>query len=189
MRTIRNILLGLSVLAGVASAACATAAARTPPERPTLDVPAPPTKVVEPSPRPDPMPEPVPDLPPAPTSNSRPPRQPPREPTRNEPKPETPATAEAAQPPAPVAPAPQLRTANTPEGSDAAKQVQAIIDHAAKLLDSVNTRGFSKARRAVYENAKGLLTQAQEALKKSDFDNARNLAGKVESTARELGAR
>lgn len=60
----RKTFLTLSVLAGAGSAACASAIARTPPERPALEVPAPPTKVVEPPPRPEPMPEPVPDLPP-----------------------------------------------------------------------------------------------------------------------------
>jgi len=34
-----------------------------------------------------------------------------------------------------------------------------------------------------------MLTLAEDAIKKSDFDNAKKLAEKVESTARELGAR
>jgi hypothetical protein len=34
-----------------------------------------------------------------------------------------------------------------------------------------------------------MLATAEDALKKSDFDNAKKLAQKVEDTARELGAR
>ena len=185
----KNVMLCLSVLAGAASAACASASAKAPPDRPTLEVPAPPTKVVDPPARPDPMPDPVQELPATQPANTRPSRPASREQARNDPKPETP-TAEAAPPPVtPVAPPPQLRQPGTPESGEAAKQVQTIIDRAAKALDSVNTRGFTKARRAVYENARGLLTQAQEALKKSDFDNAKKLADKVEQTAKELGGR
>ena len=184
----KKVMLCLSVLVGAASAACATANAKAPLDRPTLEVPAPPTKVVEPAARPEPMPDPVPDLPPVQPANSRPSRPAAREPARTDPKPEA-TTTEASPPPVPVPPAPQLRQPGTPESAEAAKQVQIIIDHAGKSLDSVNTKGFSKARRAVYENARGLLTQAQEALKKSDFENARKLADKVEQTARELGGR
>ncbi|MFL6281073.1 MAG: hypothetical protein ACJ731_13235 [Vicinamibacterales bacterium] len=183
----KKVILGLSLLIGAASAACASVTAKTPPERPALEVPAPPVKVVEPPPRPEPAPDPVPDLPAPQPANSRPPRQPAREPARTDPKPET-TTTEAASPPPPVAP-PQLRLPNTPEASEAAKQVQIVIEHAGKSLDSVNPKGFPKARRAVYDDAKRMLTQAQEALKKTDFDNARKLAEKVEQTAKELGAR
>jgi hypothetical protein len=152
-------------------------------------VPAPPAKVIEPPQQPEPDPAPVPDLPPPQPTNSRPPRQPPRETAKPDPKQEAATTTEAAPAPAPVSAAPQLRQPGAADPSEAAKQVQGLIEHASKSLESVNTKGFSKARRAVYENARGLLTQAQEALKKSDFDNAKKLAEKVETTARELGAR
>ena len=185
----KRIILGLTVLMGAASAACASATAKAAPDRPPLEVPAPPARVVEPSPQPERPIEPAPDLPPPQPTNARPPRQPPRETAKPDPKQETPTTAEASPAPPPVAPAPQLRQPGAADPSEAAKQVQALIDHASKALESVNTKGFTKAKRAVYENARGLLLQAQEALKKSDFDNAKKLAEKVESTARELGAR
>jgi hypothetical protein len=184
----KRVILGVSVLIGAASAACASVTAKAPPERPALEVPAPPTKVVDPPLRPEPAPDPVPDLPAPQPANSRPPRQPVREPARTDPKAEAAAT-EAAPPAAPVPTPPQLRLPNTPEASEAAKQVQVVIDHAGKSLESVNPKGFAKARRAVYDDAKRMLTQAQESLKKSDFDNARKLAEKVEQTAKELGAR
>lgn len=183
----KRVTVGLVLLVGAASAACASATAKAAPDRPALEVPAPPAKVVEPPQQPEPDPAPVPDLPPPQPSNPRPPRQPPRETPKPDAKPETATTTEAAPVPAPVAAAPQLRQPGAADPSEAAKQVQGLIEHASKSLESVNTKGFNKARRAVYENAKGMLAQAQEAWKKSDFDNAKKLAGKVEDTARELG--
>jgi hypothetical protein len=186
----KTLYLGLALSMSVASAACATATAKAPPERPALDVPAPPAKTVEPMPKPESPPDPVPELPPERPTNARPPRAANREAARTDPKPDPATTTETvpAPPPPAVAPAPQLRQPGAAEPSEAAKQVQTLIEHASRSLDSVNTKGFSKARRAVYDNAKGILVQAQEAWKKSDFDNARKLAAKVEDTARELGA-
>ena len=186
----KRILLGLSVLVGAASAACASVIAKAPAERPPLEVPAPPAKVVEPPPRPDPGPDPVPDLPPAQPSNSRPPRQPPREQARTDPKPEaTTTTTEATAPPPPVAAAPQLRTPGTPDAGEAAKQVNDILDRVNKTLSSIDARRFPKTRKEQYDTAKHLVTQSQEALKKSDFENARKLATKAEDMANELKGR
>ena len=182
-----KVLLGLVILAGAASTACATVTAKTTPDRPTLEVPAPPAKVIETTPMPEPLPEPVPELPSAPPANTRPPKPASREPARPDPKPEAATTSEA--PPAPVQPVtppPQLRPAGTPDAPEAAKQAQNTIERARQALNSVNTQGFPKARQDVYENAKLTLKQAEEALKKSDFDNATKLAKKVEDTAKEL---
>lgn len=186
----KNVLLALSVLAGAATAAgCAEATAKAPPDRPTLEVPAPPARVVEPSPQPESLP-PVPDLPAERPANAKPSSKPPvREPARTDPKPETPTTEAPPQPVAPVTPPPQLRAPGAPEAAEAARLVQSIIDRATKALDSVDPRHFQKPRKAVYDDARLMLTQAQDALKKSDFDNARKLAEKVELTAKELQGR
>jgi hypothetical protein len=187
----RKVLLGLVILAGAASTACATANAKTTPDRPTLEVPAPPAKVVETTPQPETMPELVPDLPPAQPANTRPSRPASsREPTRTDPKPEATATPPdtSAAPPPPLVPAPQLRTSST-DTTEAAKQVQTTIERARQALNSVDTKQFTKPRRVIYDNAKLMLTQAEDALKKSDFDNAKKLAEKVELTAKELQGR
>ena len=150
-------------------------------------MPAPPTKVIETTPMPEPTPEPVPDLPSAPPTNTRPSRPASREPARPDPKPEAATTSEApAAPVQPVTPPPQLRPAGTPDASEAAKQVQNIIDRARQALNSVNWKQFAKPRKAIYDNAQLMLMQAEDAMKKSDFENARKLAEKVESTAKEL---
>jgi outer membrane biosynthesis protein TonB len=185
----KRLIVALSLMLAAASAACASVTAKAPPERPALEVPAPPAKVVEPSPKPEPAPEPVPDLPAAPPTNSPRSRRPARPAERPDTKPETPTTTEPIPPPAPVPPAPQLRPGGTPDASEAAKQAQIAIDRAGTALKSVNYRNFPKPRRAIYDGAVLMLKSAEDALKKSDFDNAKKLAEKVETTAKELGAR
>jgi len=187
----KRFFLGLTVVVGAASAACASAIAKAAPDRPPLEVPAPPPKVVEPSPRPEPaVVDPVPELPPAQASNPRPPRQPPRETAKPDPKQEATTTTETpAVPVAPVAPPPQLRPGNTPDPSEAQKQAQIAVERSKQVLGSLNAKQIVKAKKAVFEDAQRMQTLAEEALKKSDFDNAKKLAEKVESTARELGAR
>jgi hypothetical protein len=84
---------------------------------------------------------------------------------------------------------PQLRPANTPDPSEAAKQAQIAVEKARQALSSLPTKQVKGAQKAVFEDARRMLTLAEEAIKKSDFENAKKLAEKVESTARELGAR
>ncbi len=185
----KRIALGLLVLAGATSAACAAATAKAAPDRPALEVPAPPSKVIEPPQQPEPDPAPVPDLPPPQPTNSRPPRQPPRETAKPDSKQEA-ATAEIpAAPVTPVPPPPQLRAGNTPDPSEAAKQAQIAVDRSRQVLSSLNPRQVPKDKKAVFDGAHNMQKLAEEALKKSDFENAKKLAEKVESTARELGAR
>jgi hypothetical protein len=184
-----RVTLGLLVLAGAASAACASATAKAAPDRPALEVPAPPAKVVEPAQQAEPDPAPVPELPP-PLPTPRPPRQPARETAKPDTKQEAATTAETpAAPVAPVPAPPQLRPGNTPDPSEAQKQAQIAVDRSRQVLSSLNPKQVPKDKKAVFDGAHNMQKLAEEALKKSDFENAKKLAEKVESTARELGAR
>ena len=179
--------LTLAALLGglVATGACASAQAKAPAERPTLDVPAPPTRMIEPTPRPEPLlPEPVPDLPPANAPNPRTRPAPP--PVRTDPKPaETPA-AEAPPPVAPVTPPPQLRTSSTADAAEAEKQVRTVMESANKALNSIDWRRLSKSQQEQYDTAKRMITESDEKLKESKVEIARNLATKAERIAKEL---
>lgn len=176
-------------------AGCASVQAGSPAERPNLDVPPVPPRVVEAMPVPTPPPEPVEDLPPV---TSAPPRSrpaspaPPREAVRTESRPaETPA-AEAAVPaaaPAPVPPAPQLRTPATADGAEAARQVHDVIERAKRMLGSIDYRRLTSERRSQYDSARLMVTQAEDAVKASNFEFARNLAEKAERLATELKGR
>lgn len=188
----------LLLLVGGLSSACASASARTPADRPALEVPPPPPRSIEPLPKPEaPGPEPVSDLPsssPAPVSRPRPNTA--REaPPRAEPqKPVEPAQPPVTDPPAatpPVAapPVPPLRTPNSASGPEAAKQVRDAIDRAQKALQGVNYQKLNNAQQRQYNYAKMMLQQCEEQLKESNFDIARENADKAYRIATELQGR
>lgn len=179
----------VTLLAGlVASGACASAQAKAPAERPTLDVPSPPTRMIEPTPRPEPLlPEPVAELPPASAPNPRPrPNPPARDAARTDAKTEVPA-AEAPPPPvAPVTPPPQLRTSSTADAAEAEKQIRTVMDSANRTLASIDWGRLSKSQKEQYDTAKRMITESDEKLKESKVEIARNLATKAERIAKEL---
>jgi outer membrane biosynthesis protein TonB len=183
------ILLALLGLAA-ASAACASAQAKAPADRPTLEVPPPPTRTIEPTPRPEPIVEPVPDLPPVAPPNPRPRTAAAnREPVRTEPKPEAPPPEPVVTSPPPVAAPPQLRTPATADGAEADRQVRAVLENARRTLGSIDYRQLSKARQKEYDDAGRLIVQAEDHLKTSSFELARNLAEKADGIAKELKGR
>jgi BMFP domain-containing protein YqiC len=180
----------LAVLLGIvaASAACASAQAKAPAERPSLEVPVPPTRMIEPTPRPEPAQlEPVPELPPAAPPNPRP-RPAPKETPRTDPKPEAPA-AEVAPPVAPVTPPPQLRTASTADAAEAERQVRAIMESANKALGAITFQRLDKGQKEQYDYAKRMIAESEEKLKESKVEIARDLATKAEKIAKGLPAR
>jgi hypothetical protein len=182
----------LVLLGGLAAtAACASAQAKAPADRPPLEVPVPPTRTIEPTPRPEPAsPEPVADLPQAPPASPRPrPSATNREPARTEPKPEAPPAEPVAASPAPVAPPPQLRTPGTADGAEADRQVRGVLENARKTLKVIDYRQLSKAKQKEYDNAGRLIAQAEEHLKTSSFELARTLAEKADGIAKELKGR
>ena len=185
--------LAMVVAALAPLAGCASAQAKAPADRPTLNVPEPPPRVIEAPPRPESAgPEPVAELPPPPASTAARPRPAAtRETPRPDPKPAEPPPSEAVPSAAapPVAPAPQLRTAGSADGAEAARQVREIVERVNKALSSIDYRRQNTARREQYDTAKRLVTQAEEAMKGSNFDIARNLADKADRIARELQVR
>jgi outer membrane biosynthesis protein TonB len=179
--------LGLLLLLGPLVTACASAQAKSAADRPTLEMPAVPPRVIEAAPPEPPPPEPVPDLPPAPAPP--PPRArnaaPTRETAKPDPKPEPPPVEQpVVTPPAPALP--QLRTPGTPEGPEASRQVGDVIERARKTLSSIDYRNLSTARKAEYDSAQLTIKQSENALKSGKFDIALNLAEKAEGIAKEL---
>ena len=188
----------LVALAALSGLACASAAAKAPVDRPAMNVPAPPPRVLEPPAELDP--EPVGDLPSPPTTTpttSRPNRQ--REKNNNtadakpEVKPEakpaevTPPAPEPAAPPA--APPAQLRTPQTADPSGAAKTVQATIDRARASLNSINFGAQSDERKKAYNDVKRFINQAEDAMKQGNFVFGQAVAAKAETLARELAGK
>lgn len=174
--------------------ACMTTRAQTPAERPALEVPPVPPRVLEPVAAVETQrPEPVEDLPPPP---STPPRarpaareNTPREPAKPEPKPDTPPEAPAQ--PAPAAPTnvPPLRIPGNADAAQAEKQVRETIWRADTLLNRVDYRRLSDGGRKAYDEAKLFMEGSDRALKDANFELARELAGKAEKLAKELQGR
>jgi hypothetical protein len=182
------LLIAIGCLAG--SAACASAKAKSPADRPNLDVPPVPPRVIEAKVVEPPPPEPVEEQLPAVAQMPPPKRpQPPRDTAKAEPKPAEPVPAE--QPvSAPVAPpVPQLRTPGTVDGAEATRQIHDVIERARKGLGSIDYNRLSTERRNQYDQAKAMVTQSEDALKGANFEFARNLADKADRLARELQGR
>ena len=185
----------LVVLATALAAACSTARAAAPIERPALEVPPPPPRVIIPLPPPEmPSPEPVGDLP-ANANGSAPQRPRPQRDRSDsqkpaDPKPEAPPV-EQQPPPAvpPPAPSPQLRMPETANAAQLGGQIRETIDRARAILGKTDYGPLSEARKKNYTNAQLFAQQAEEALKASNLVAAKELAEKAERLAKELQGR
>jgi hypothetical protein len=178
--------LGVIVLA--AASACTTASAARPIERPALEVPPPPPRVIAPLPLPD-LP-PVELMPEAPTNNSptsprsrakaeRP------EPPKPDPKPETPPVTE----PPPAAAPPATPVLRTPEGADNTQllnQIRTSIGTANSILDKVTYASLSQQLQKAYDEARLFAKEADIALNAKNLKYAKELAEKAERLAKEV---
>ncbi|HEX2240385.1 MAG TPA: hypothetical protein VHJ82_04515 [Actinomycetota bacterium] len=184
VRTVLGVwMLGLAVAGGVG---CAKAQARTSPDGPPLDMPAPPARVLTPADEPvaSAPAEPV-EPAPAPTTNRRPTRRVNSEPVQ---KPETPAaTPEPTAPQAapienrPVEPQPTLRAPGSAE-----KPIRDRLTAAQANLSRVDYAKLSTDGRSQYEQSKRFIQQAEQALKDQNFVFAQTLADKAATLAAEL---
>ena len=184
-------LQGLAVLLAIAvsAAGCATGRAQIPEQEPTLVVPPVPPRAIEPPVVVEPPVEPPPVEPapaPAPTRTSRPRPQADNkpDPSKQEPPPDTVA---AVPTPPPVAP---LRTATAPTGTEAIRQIKDILDTTLKMLDKVekSETPLSDDRKANLSQARALLNQTEEALKKEELTQARSFAERAQNIAKLLAS-
>ena len=178
--------------AGVLSAGCATTRAQAPTQRPALDVPPVPPRVIEPVLPPEPTTlEPIGELPTAPSTNPPRPRpNPPRDASReakSDAKPPEPAQPETTPPPAPQpAPVGPLRTSRTADGAKAEQQIRDVIRRTNGLLGKIDYQVLTPERRKVYNEAKQFVDGAETAIKEEKFELALEFAEKAETLARGL---
>jgi hypothetical protein len=178
---------GVCIVAFAACAAgCGRAQAKTAPDGPPLDVPAPPARVLAPAEEPI-VTAPAEPLEPAPAPASttrRPVRRAQNEPTQK-PEPTPPAEAPAPQAASPehtvTMPAPTLRA----PGSDE-KPIRDLVGRAQRDLGRVDYAKLSEAGKAQYEQSKRFVQQAEQALKDQNFVFAQTLADKAATLAAEL---
>lgn len=186
-------LLVLLLAPGLVSAtACKTARAATPVERPNLDVPPPPPRVIEPVPPVEtPQFEPIAELPAAtPTGGTSRPR-PQRDPATA--KPETKPEPPPVEPPPPTPPPPanptQLRAPGLASGPETAGEIKQILDRANGILKGIDYGKLPKPRQASYDTAKRFADEGEKELKSANYVLAKELAEKAERLAKELQTR
>lgn len=181
--------LGLVVLlaTGLGEAACATGRAQIPEQQPTLVVPPVPPRAIEPAPVVEPPvePPPVEPPPPTPTTNKPRPPRPQADASKPDPKEPPPETLTTVPTPAPVAP---LRTATAPTGQEAIRQIRDILDSTVKMLDKVEKAEspLSDDRKANLSQARALVQQTEDALKKEELTQARSFAERAQNIAKLL---
>ena len=184
----------LLLLLGVTFAGCSAGRANVIEDHPTLVVPPVPPRAIEPPPPNDlpavaPVVEvPAPPVTPAskPTNRSAANRSEPKP----DPKPEQPPP-ETVPPPPPnpntVAP---LRSATTPSGPEAERQIKEIMDRTGTTLNTrVDYQKLSDDGKATYDAAKAFIEQAGAALKKGDLALAKSFAERAENMAKQLQGR
>ena len=173
-----------------------TTRAQTPVERPTLDVPPVPPRVIDPAPPPElPMPDPVPDLPErvtTPAPKPRPQAAGPRE-TKETAKPDPPKTDIAPVEPPPAAPvsAPSgpLRTPATVDTAGADRRIRDSLQRTQGVLKNIDYRGLTVERQTAYDQAKTHIDGALAALTDQNFELAKEMADKADKLVRELQSR
>jgi len=190
--------LGILLAAGILASACATTRAAAPVERPALEVPPVPPRVIEAAPAPDlGSVEPVADLPPEkpiPAASAKPRPSTPRDNNRDAQKAEAkppepiPPVAEPPSPP-PQAAAPLIRTPAPADAAASERQIRDVIEKAKSGLGNVNFAGLSGPKKKAYNEAKDFIDGAEAAIRASNFELAKELAGKAEKLANELQGR
>ena len=85
--------------------------------------------------------------------------------------------------------APLIRTPATADAAASERQIRDTMLSAQKGLSNVNFNGLSGQRKKDYNDAKDFIQRAEEAIKASNFELAKDLAGKAEKLANELQGR
>jgi len=193
-----NSRVGFLLAATLLASACVTSRAATPVERPALEVPPVPPRIVEPAPAPDTSSlEPVGELPPekpaASATRAKPPAS--RDTSRDTQKPPDTKPAEASPPPVeppPPAPpnnAPQIRTPATVDTAAAEKQVRDTLFRAQQRLNNINYQRLNGDGQKAYNGVKDFMERAEAAIKASNFELAKGLASNAEKLANEIQSR
>jgi len=166
---------------------CVRAKAKTLPNGPPLDVPAPPPRIVVPLQAEAPPAEPI----PAPEEPRRPPTPVPARPrpTTAAPAPttvETPPVTQEPPKPASTPPATALQTTPAAEQGEVERAIRATMIRASADLKRVDYRALNANARTQYDTAKRFIQQAEDAIRMKNLPFAKNLADKAAALAAQL---
>ena len=191
------LLLALLVMVSCAAAGCTHAQAKTTPDMPPLDMPAPPPRDVEPNDAevPPPMslvPEPARNTPARPRPAPAQPKPEPPKPA-DTPKPEPPPTPVVVEPakPAeePTRPPTTLQTAPATAEGEVERTIRASLLRATADLNRVDYRALNADARTQYDTAKRFVRQADDAMHGKNLVLAKQLADKAAALALQLAGR
>jgi hypothetical protein len=194
MNMSKTSLFWLLVAVPLAATGCTHASAKTTPETPALDMPAPPPRDVEPAEAETPPP-PVPAPTPAPVDPSRGTPARPRPPAA---QPSTPPAPQQPAPPPAAPPAPQPSHAEPPAVLQAApataegeteRGIRAVLVRANTDLSRVDYRTLNADARTQYDTAKRFARQADDAMRAKNLVFAKNMADKAAALAAQLAGR
>jgi hypothetical protein len=179
------------LLVSVLASGCVRAHAKTTPDAPPLDVPAPPPRDVQSNEAeaPPPMslvPEPARTVPqrPRPAPREQPRAEPAKaDPVKPEPQPAEPPKP-ADDPPRPQPPT--LQTVPATVESEVERGIRATLARATADLSRVDYRALNADARTQYDAAKRFISQADEAMRSRNLVFARNLAEKAAALAVQL---
>jgi hypothetical protein len=180
----------------LAAGGCTRAKAKTVPDAPPLEMPAPPPRDVEPNEAEPPQPVPLPQEP-ARTPTPRPrPATPTRETRPNDvPKPEPPKTEpppvviEPAKPTEDAVPPPTLQTTPATAEGEVERSIRATLTRATNDLNRIDYRILNADARTQYDTAKSFIRQADVAVRAKNLVFAKNLADKAAALATQLGGK
>jgi hypothetical protein len=187
--------LYLLLLVPLLAAGCVRTAAKTTPDAPPLDMPAPPPREVEPTETETPQPVPLvieparnapPRTRPAPRENPPRPAEPakPAEPPKIEPPVETPLPVEEA----PRPPSTLQTTPATAEG-EVERGIRASLSRANSDLSRIDYRLLNADAKTQYDTAKRFIRQADDAMRAKNLVFAKSLADKAAALAAQLGGK
>jgi hypothetical protein len=185
--------IGWVLVGSLAATGCFGAQAKTVPEVPPLDMPAPPPRNVQVS-EPD-MPPPL-SLPGEP-ARSTPSRALPAQRTET-PKPAEPAKGEAALPELPKSAeeTPKqppilttLQTTPVQQEGEVERRIRSLLTQASTRLNRINYQALNADARTQYDTAKRFVVQAEEALRAKNLVFATNLAEKAAELSTQLISR
>jgi outer membrane biosynthesis protein TonB len=185
--------LYLLALVSALASGCMRAAAKTTPDAPPLDMPAPPPREMEPNDAETPVPvplvsEPARSTPPRPRPAPR--EQTPRvEPPRpvEPPKPEPPPIEPVKPPDEPARPPTTLQTTPATAESEVERGIRESLSRATSALNRIDYRALNADAKGQYDTAKRWIRQADEALRAKNLVMAKDVAAKAAALAAQLG--
>lgn len=170
---------------------CTHAQAKTTPDSPALDMPAPPPRDVEAVDTGAPPPLMLPGEPARRTTPARrpAPTPPPTAAPKTEPKPEPPAVESKPEETPKTAPPTTLQT--TPAGAEGEmeRSIRSTLGRATGDLSRIDYRGLNTEARTQYDTAKNFIRQAESAITSKNLNFAKTLADKAAALAAQLSGK